>query len=250
MNDVVSILYGLASNERAASTKRFFKINPGGYAEKDIFIGVKVPDIKMLARKVFKHSSMEEIYCLLSSKIHEERHLALFILAEKFQRAKNKEEAEEVFNFYIQPRVLERINNWDLVDCSCYKIVGQFLLTNTQKSPMLYHFAESEKVWIRRIAIVSTLTFIKNRIFCHTLKISKDLLTDKEDLIQKAVGWMLREVGNVDKDVLVSFLNENASKMPSTMFRYATEKLNPDTKNNYVGLRASNKNYIKVLTGS
>lgn len=223
-------LHSLSSGSKIESSKRFFKTQKGEYAEKDRFIGVSVPLVKSVAKQYFKEINLNELTELLHSDIHEERSLALFILVEKFTKTKDKLEKDEIVNFYIDEKNLKYINNWDLVDLSCYKILGEYLTTNEDKINIIYSFAKDTNFWIRRIAIVSTLAFIKKRQFNHTTAIAKILLNDNQNLIHKATGWMLREVGEKDKPELINFLNEHCKQMPRVALSYAIEKLTLEEK--------------------
>lgn len=173
----------------------------------------------------YKDLTLEELQELLESEIHEERLVALMILTGKFQ-----EDPQTAFKFYLKNT--KYIDNWDLVDLSCYKIVGQYLLDKPRE--ILYKLAASKNIWERRIAIVSTYTFIKAGEFEDTIKISEKLLGDKHDLIHKAVGWMLRELGKKDEGLLVKFLKDNYPKLPRTTLRYAIEKFPEKIRKNYL----------------
>lgn len=207
-------LQNCADEEQAKNLQRFFKTGKGEYGEGDIFLGLTVPSQRKIAKK-YLDLNLNQIQELLNSEIHEHRQVALFILIEKY-----KKDAENIFDFYL--RNSKRINNWDLVDVSCHKIVGDFLLERDKK--ILYELANSENVWERRIAIVSCFAFIRKNEFEDVLKISEILLNDEHDLIHKAVGWMLREVGKRDKEILKSFLRNNYENIPRTSLRYAIEK--------------------------
>lgn len=209
-------LQKLKNKEKAKILSRFFKTGKGEYGEGDVFLGIKVPDIRIVAKKNL-NISPKEIKELLESNIHEHRMTALLILVENFK----KEEKEEVFNFYINN--LKNINNWDLVDLSCPNIVGKHLFKRDRN--LLYKLAESENLWEKRIAIVSTYYFIKNNDFKDTVKIAKILLKDEHDLIHKAVGWMLREVGKKDEGILLAFLEKEYYNMSRMTLRYAIERL-------------------------
>lgn len=208
-----------ADKEKAKLLARFFKTGKGEYGEGDIFIGIKVPEQRLIA-KMFKEASFDDLSILIKSKIHEYRMTALFILI--FKYAENK---EKCFNFYIKN--IKTINNWDLVDLSAPKIIGEYLLDKDRE--ILYDFARSKDLWKKRIAIISTFTFIRQNDFKDTLKISEILLKDKHDLIHKAVGWMLREMGKRNIDIEIQFLNKYYKEMPRTMLRYAIEKF-PENK--------------------
>ncbi len=204
----------IENNEKAKILCRFFKTGKGEYGEGDIFLGIKVPDQRLIAKKNID-ASYHELQNLLNSKIHECRLTALLILVEKF-----KKEGEKVFAFYLKN--LKNINNWDLVDLSCPKIVGNYLFDKDRS--LLYNLAKSNDLWKKRVAIVSTYFFIKQNDFKDTLEISKILLSDKHDLIHKAVGWMLREVGKKDKKILNIFLEKEYYNIHRTTLRYAIEK--------------------------
>ena len=203
------------SKERAEHSKRFFKTGVGEYGEGDIFLGLSVPEQRVLAKK-YSNLSMPQIQKLLDSEIHEYRLIAGLILIKKFEK-----DPEVIFNFYIKNA--RRFNNWDLVDLTAPRIVGNFLKDKNKK--IMYDLARSKYIWEKRIAIVSTLYFIvKENNFSDTLKISEIILEDSHDLIHKAVGWMLREVGKRNVEVLKDFLKINYKKIPRTALRYAIEK--------------------------
>ena len=201
----------------------FFKTGAGEYGEGDVFAGIKMPVQRKIAKE-FKNLNYDDIKELLCSIIHEERMIGLLILQGKYENGDENEE-EKVFKFYIRNR--KGINNWDLVDISAPKIVGEHLLNRDKK--LLYKFVHSKNLWERRIAILSTFTFIRAGNFETTFKISDILLDDDHDLIHKAVGWMLRETGKKDLSAEEKFLKPRYKKMPRTMLRYAIEKF-PEVK--------------------
>ncbi len=203
--------------EKAKSLPKFFQAFPGGYGEGDKFLGITVPNQRRIAKK-YKDLPLEEIQKLLNEEYHEYRLTGLFILVHRFE--KTKEEKKKIVDFYIEN--IDRINNWDLVDSTAYKILGSYLI-NRDKT-ILYDFANSNHLWKQRIAIIATKEFINNNMFEDTLKISEILLNHEHDLIHKAVGWMLREVGKKNKEVEIKFLEKHYKKMPRTMLRYAIEK--------------------------
>jgi 3-methyladenine DNA glycosylase AlkD len=207
----------LASPEKAKISQRFFKTGKGQYGEGDVFLGITVPQSRKIAKKYYK-LSFKETKQLLESKIHEERLIAILILVHLYQT--NEKLREDIVNFYLFHTT--KINNWDLVDLSAHKILGAYLLDKDRK--VLYKLAKSKNLWEKRIAIISTFHFIKNNQFKDTLKISEILLNDSHDLIHKAVGWMLREVGKKDLEVEEKFLKKHYKKMPRTMLRYAIER--------------------------
>ncbi len=209
----------LADNKTAEILRWFFKTGPGEYGEGDMFRGIRVPVLRKLCRE-FSHASVDDAVGLLASGWHEDRLLALLMLVERYKQA---DEAHRALIFKHYCSRTDRINNWDLVDLSCPRIVGCHL-QERDRLP-LYRFALSESLWERRIAIVSTFHFIRAGDFDDTLAIAEKLMGDAEDLIHKATGWMLREVGKRDVDVLEGFLSEYYRGMPRTMLRYAIEKL-------------------------
>jgi len=221
LEGIRSDLRRLANAGRAKSLQGFFKTGNGEYGEGDVFIGVTVPQCREIA-KAHAGSSLVDLRFLLESKVHEERLTALLILVDRYERAASRAGRKEAMDFYM--RNVGRVNNWDLADLTAPRILGEWLVEKRDGS-MLEHLARSESLWERRIAIVSTFAFIRRGIYGDTLKIAEILLADKEDLIHKAVGWMLREVGKRDERVLESFLERHASKMPRTTLRYAIERM-------------------------
>ena len=218
----------LSDPKQAKILQGFFKTGKGEYGEGDMFLGVKVP----IQRKVvtsFRGLPQKDIEKLLNSKIHEYRMTVLLILIDQYEKA-NESEKKIIFNFYLKNS--KSINNWDLVDISAPKIVGDYLMRKPRT--VLYKFARSRNLWQRRIAIISTFTFIRNNDFDDTLKISKMFLSDEHDLIHKAVGWMLREVGKRDQRIEEEFLKKHYSKMPRVMLRYAIEKFDENKKKFYL----------------
>lgn len=196
----------------------FFKTGKGEYGVGDVFIGVNVPDARKIARR-FIDSDFITVQNLMKSSVHEERLCALLILVEKFKKS-DETFKPRIFNFYMDNTVY--INNWDLVDLSSPYIVGAYLL-HKDKS-LLYKLAESENIWERRISIVSTLFFVRNGILDDSINLAQKLINDNQDLIRKATGWVLREVGKKDKVKLITFLDRNYKSMPRTTLRYAIEK--------------------------
>ena len=221
--DAQKMIRSLASAEQAANLARFFKTGPGQYGEGDKFLGVKVPATRKVARE-FKSLPLPEVETLLHSEIHEERLLALLILVLQFDKA-DKMARKQIFDLYMGNT--EHINNWDLVDLSAPQIVGGYLETRSRKP--LDRLARSASLWARRISIVGTHWFIRHDDFADTLRIARILLKDEHDLIHKAVGWMLREVGKRDLAALEDFLRPHYRTMPRTMLRYAIERF-PEKK--------------------
>ena len=221
--DIRAQLRGLSDPRVAEHSQRFFRTSPGEYGEGDTFIGVRVPALRRVSRQ-HRGVSLRDIELLLRSPIHEERLLALLLLVRRYEQG-DTTTREDVFDLY--QRNMQCVNSWDLVDSSAHKIMGDFLRSRSRRS--LRQLATSPVLWERRIAIVSTMAYIKDGEFEETLKIAELLLQDDEDLIHKAVGWMLREIGNRDRKVEEAFLKKHYKNMPRTMLRYAIEKL-PETK--------------------
>lgn len=218
-----------ASPQKAEVLKRFFKTGKGQYGEGDIFLGVQVPDSRKIVRK-YANIPLDNTLNLLRSKIHEERLIALLIMVEKTKWAKMFER-ETLFKKYLENT--QYINNWDLVDLSADKIVGSYLFEKPKD--ILYSLAASENLWERRIAVMATFDFIKKGFYEDTLKLAKILLNDRHDLIHKAVGWMLREIGKrCSQEVLEQFLLVNYKQMPRTMLRYAIERLPENLRLQYL----------------
>ena len=213
----------LANKKIAEHSQRFFKTGKGQYGEGDIFLGIRVPVLRKIAKK-FRRISLAEVSKLLESKFHEERLLSILMLVNLFKSG-DEDDQELIYELYLDKTKF--INNWDIVDISAGNIVGAFLFEK-DKAP-LYRLVFSENLWERRIAIVATFYFIRNDEFDDTLKIAEILLTDKEDLIHKAVGWMLREVGKRVIEIEEEFLEGHYLKMPRTMLRYAIERF-PETR--------------------
>ncbi|MFA7216846.1 MAG: DNA alkylation repair protein [Candidatus Paceibacterota bacterium] len=226
--DIVRDLNKLKNKEKAKTSSGFFKTKKGQYGYGDKFLGITVPEQRKIAKK-YKELKLSEIQELLKSPIHENRFTALEILVMKYENSQNKEK-EKIAKFYLKNT--KNINNWDLVDASASYILGDFLYKKDRG--VLYKLVKSENLWERRIAVVSTYYFIKRGDFKDIIKLSEILLKDKHDLIQKAVGWMLREAGKRDQKVLLSFLDKNHKEMPRTMLRYSLEKLSTKQKNFYM----------------
>jgi 3-methyladenine DNA glycosylase AlkD len=221
-------LQALSNPEKAAFLPRFFKALPGGYAEGDIFIGVTVPNIRAVARR-YPDLTLPNVKRLLSSGIHEHRLTALLILADQFTRA-GKSMREKIAAFYLDN--LKHVNNWDLVDLSAHKVLGAFLFDRDRT--ILYILCRSDHLWSQRVSIMSTFFFIRKGQFDDTFRLAAELLSHRHDLIHKAVGWMLREVGKRDKKAEVIFLKKHYREMPRTMLRYAIEKFPYEERQRYL----------------
>lgn len=230
-NKVKKELQKLSNPKQAKILQRFFKTGKGEYGEGDVFLGIKVGPKRTMAKKYATVLSISETEKLLHSKIHEYRLVALLILMEKYKKADDAGK-KKIFDFYLANT--KHINNWDLVDLSAANIVGDYLMGISSRRNILYKLAKSKDLWERRISIISTHAFIKNNSFEDTLKISEMLLHDKHDLIHKAVGWMLREVGKRDQPAEEKFLKRHYKTMPRTMLRYAIERFNDKKRKFYM----------------
>jgi len=226
--EIQAVLRSLANPVDAEKVLYYFKTSKGEYAEGDRFLGIRMPVLREQVKK-YKSTPLTEITRLLKSGYHEERMFALLLLVQVFTSGDEKTKSS-VYQEYLKHT--QYINNWDLVDCSAHLIVGAFL-EDKDRTP-LYKLAKSKSLWERRIAIIATLYFIRNNDFDDTLKVSERLLGDKEDLIHKATGWMLREVGNRDKASEVTFLKKHYKNMPRTTLRYAIEKFTKDERQGYL----------------
>jgi 3-methyladenine DNA glycosylase AlkD len=228
VEDLRKRLRKLGTKERAAVSRRFFQTGPGEYGEGDVLLGVRVPEMRRLAKE-FENLYFTGIRRLLQSKIHEERGMALLILVRKYPKGTPGDQ-ERIYKLYM--RHLPFINNWDLVDGSAEHIVGAWLRGKSKKP--LHDLARSKVLWERRVAILATFHYIKRHEFSATLKIAGMLLTDEEDLIHKAVGWMLREVGKRDPATEERFLKLHYQRMPRTMLRYAIERFPEPKRQRYL----------------
>jgi len=222
--EVINALKLVATEERRKVNEWFFKTGKGEYGYGDIFLGVTLPNIRRIAKKFSQEISLKELVELIRNPIHEVRLCALIILVNKYK----KEDSEKIYQYYLKH--LNSVNNWDLVDTSAPYIVGDYLYKNPKKSKILLEFSQSENLWIRRISIVSTLTFIKNNEFNQTLKIANLLIYDDHDLIHKAVGWMLREIYKRDESLIKQFLRQNYAQIPRTTLRYAIERMDKEER--------------------
>ncbi len=236
-DDVRKELKSISDPVKAAILQRFFKTGPGQYGEGDLFIGIMVPQSRKISKR-FGQLPLEEVKTLLYSRIHEERLVALLILVWRYNSSSSKsmKEKEEIVKFYLDN--IKQVNSWDLVDMSAPYILGAHLLADNNRACrtqrlLLYRLAKSENIWERRIAIVSTYHFIRNGDFSDTLKIAEMLLHDRHDLIHKAVGWMLREVGKRDVAAEKAFLEKYWNTMPRMMLRYAIERLPESERHRY-----------------
>lgn len=228
-------LISLANPEKAVILGRFFKTGKGQYGEGDLFLGIKVPDQRKVAQS-FRKLELPELKKLLGEPEHECRLTALMILVDRYS-GETAELREDIYRFYLDNT--KHINNWDLVDLSCDKIVGRHLYSTGTDRSILYELAAGRNLWEQRIAIISTFWFIRNREFTDTLRLCEYFLNHKHDLIHKATGWMLRETGKRNINELRGFLDRYAAVMPRTMLRYSLEKLDGAEKKKY--MEAKNK---------
>lgn len=228
LQKVQKALRAQASKERKIACLRFFKTGKGEYGEGDEFIGVTVPETRAIAKQ-FRDLAEVELIRLLASPIHEDRSAALFIMIFQFEKS-DEVNRKRIFRTYVKYRKF--VNNWDLVDLSAPKIIGAYLLEKDRK--LLYTWARSKKLWEKRIAIVASYTFIKVDQFKDTLALAQILMQDPHDLIHKAVGWMLRELGKRNRQVLEKFLQKHHHKMPRTMLRYSIEHFSKTKRSFYL----------------
>lgn len=224
------------NSENKDILQRFFKTGIGEYGESDIFIGIKVPVLRKISKE-YKDIEFNEILSLLESEIHEKRLVGIFILTHHYNRAKkekNIEKEKKCIDLYLSCVKKNYINNWDLVDLSAAKLLGDYLIDKDRDRDILYKLSKSDNLWEKRVSIISTFAFIRINDFKDAIKISEILLKDSHDLIHKAVGWMLREVGKKDKTVLEDYLKIHYKKMPRTMLRYAIERFEEKLRKKYL----------------
>lgn len=227
-------LRALADKEKASVFMRFFKTKKGEYGYGDTFLGITVPKQRAVAKRYYKELSFKDIEYLLASPIHEIRLTGLFVLVYKYQKA-DEAMQKKIFRFYIKH--INAANNWDLIDTTVPHIIGHYLYHHRENVALLYTWARSKNLWKRRSAIMATFYFIKNNEYSDALAISELLVHDTQDLIHKAVGWMLREIGNRDKIAEVTFIKKHVSEMPRTMLRYAIEKFSEQERKQYLSIR-------------
>ncbi|MBP5520846.1 MAG: DNA alkylation repair protein [Bacteroidales bacterium] len=229
MNRLLSEMLSRADPSQVDGLSRFFKTGPGQYGEGDMFLGIKVPVTREVVKACWRETSMDHIEECIASEFHELRLAALLTLVQIFHS--KKAQRQECVDFYLSHT--GRINNWDLVDLSCYPLLGEWLLDKDRS--LLYTLARQGKtIWEQRIGIVSTMTFIRHGQLDDTFAIADILLHHPHDLIQKAVGWLLREAGKRDKDALTAFLEGRYASMPRTMLRYAIEKFPQEERKQYL----------------
>ena len=216
--------------EKTKFLPKFFKAFPGGYGEGDKFIGVRVPYQRKVAKRYFRDFDLKSLGLVLQSDVHEYRLTGLFMLGYRFEKTKTEADRKDIINLYLVN--LKGVNNWDLVDYSADRILGLYL--KDKNKSMLYNFARDKDLWKNRIAIVATYPCIKDNKFQDTIKISEILLQHPHDLIHKAVGWMLREVGNRNLNTEITFLEKYSKTMPRTMLRYAIEKFDEELRQKFL----------------
>jgi len=226
--NLINDLENLGDPEKKEKLQRYFKTDKGEYGEGDIFLGLYVGDQRKIAKK-YRYLSLPQVMELLQSKIHEHRLVALLILVEQFKKG-NEEKRKEIVELYLSNT--RWINNWDLVDLSAHKILGEYYWDKPKN--VLYQLAESDNLWERRISVISTFAFIRRESYEESLKIAEILVNDKHDLIHKAVGWTLREIGKQDQQKEEEFLMQHYKTMPRTMLRYSIEKFEKEKKQFYM----------------
>ncbi|RRT91458.1 DNA alkylation repair protein [Empedobacter falsenii] len=229
-----STLQDLSDEEKAKIMMRFFKTGKGEYGEGDIFLGISVPNQRLIAKEFYQQVSLNDIKNLLNSNIHEYRLTALLILVLKYEKSKDELVRKDIIDFYLAQT--SQINNWDLVDTSCYKILGHYCF-HQKREELLFELADSDDLWEKRIATVSTMYFIKQKSFSIVPEIVLKNLNHSHDLMHKANGWMLREMGKMNEEKLIEFLDEYTLQMPRTTLRYALEKIDPILKDYYMKLK-------------
>jgi 3-methyladenine DNA glycosylase AlkD len=228
--EVIATLAAAADPDKVPGLRRFFKTGPGEYGEGDAFLGLTVPTTRRLVRP-FADLPLDEVDVLLDSGVHEHRFAALLILVARYPR-----DSSSIADFYLAAVRRGRVNNWDLVDCSAEFILGEYLFERPRD--LLFDLAASESIWERRVAMISTFGFIKHGDASTALEIATVLAADRQDLIQKAVGWMLREVGKrVDPAILLTYLDDHAASLSRTSLSYATEHLTPEQRAHYRSMR-------------
>ena len=235
VDHIIEQLQKYSSQKRAEKNQYFFKTGKGEYSEGDKFLGVSVPDCRKVIKQFYHEVSLADTFELLTNEWHEVRLTAIFILVQKYQAKRSSLELKKnIISGYLEH--LEYVNNWDLVDSSAYKLLGDYLYNHKKDCSVLYELAKTKELWKERVAMIATLYFIKQGDFKDCLKLAKHFLNHEHDLMHKASGWMLREMGKMNVQPLYKFLDKNASKMPRTMLRYAVEKLDKKERQHYMNL--------------
>ncbi|MDR2127226.1 MAG: DNA alkylation repair protein [Prevotellaceae bacterium] len=229
---IVEKLRSMSDKQKAKEMARYFKTGYGEYAENDVFLGIGTPEIHNISKQYFKDINLSQTSLLLQSKYHEIRRTGIEILVRKMDKEADEHKRQKIMLCYMNN--IEKINNWDLVDASAPYLLGAFIY-NKDKS-ILYDFVVSDNLWKQRIAVIATFYFVRQNRFEDTLAIIEMLMDSKHDLIHKAIGWMLREVGKRDAETELKFLDKYAAKLPRTALRYAIEKFDPDLREYYMTL--------------
>ena len=232
-NKFLSAFLEQKNSEKALHLSKFFKTGKGQYGEGDVFLGLAVPQTRAIVKEFYRKCSVDDISDILHSPYHEIRLGALLMLAEKYKRAEQSKK-QKIYATYINN--VDYINNWDLVDLTAPNIVGDYVY-NYGSTDDMWKLANSSHLWSERISIVAGLYFIRQKEFRYMLDVCKHFMTHKHDLIHKATGWMLREVGKRDENMLCEFLNENAQYMPRTALRYAIEKFDEKKRKSYLAIK-------------
>ena len=227
---IIEALKDKAIPEKALFFPRFFKTGPGEYGEGDLFLGVTVPVQRQIAKQFFKEISLEELTILIQHPLHEVRLTGLLALVYRFEKTKSEPEQKELVEFYLSH--LDHVNNWDLVDSSCHQILGNFFWKRDKE--LFYELADSGHLWRQRVAMISSLFWIKKGEFADALALAEKLKNHPHDLMHKAVGWMLREIGNRNFEVELAFLKKHYPTMPRTALRYAIEKFPEDLRQDFL----------------
>lgn len=227
---IIATLRDKSIPEKAAFFPSFFKAGPGEYGEGDKFLGVLVPEQRKVAKMVVKEISLPEISELIQNEYHEVRLTGLFILVYKYQKTKDELGRKQIVDFYLAH--VDYINNWDLVDTTCHPILGAYFFDKDKE--LFYEFAHSNHLWKQRIAMISTLYWIKRAEFDDALSLAEILKNHPHDLMHKAVGWMLREIGKVDFGVEMAFLKRHYQTLPRTALRYAIEKFDEELRQDFL----------------
>lgn len=232
----------LSNKEKALILKRFFKTGASEYGEGDIFIGVTVPNQRIVAKKYYLEISFEELRELINSKIHEHRLCACIILIYKFKKTKVEAEKTKIYKFLIKN--ISKLNNWDLVDITCPKIIGSYIFNNKRELDKIYSWSKSNNLWLKRISILSLFYFIKKNEFNEVLTVIKTLLNDKHDLIHKANGWMLREIAKIDQALVEEFIIKHYANIPRTTIRYSIERFDEKKRKYYLNYKTKTQVFI------
>lgn len=234
-NELINKLISLGNDKEREAVAYFFKTGKGGYAETDTFLGIKVPVVRATVKQYLKALTPSDVAILVKSDYHEIRLAGLIAWVEMYKKSKDEATQNEIVELYLNHT--SYVNNWDLVDLSCEYILGEYLLDRPKD--LLFELASSANMWEQRISIITTLTFIRKGSFTTTLELAEIFLNHQHDLMHKATGWCLREVGKRNLDILRTFLNKHAAAMPRTMLRYSIEKMDDAERKHYMGIKRS-----------